>query len=379
MSRSQEHVHLNPHDPEDEFQMYGHGPIPKKKPGVVRIWVDGCFDMLHFGHTNALRQARNLGHELFVGCHSDEEVIRVKGPPIMNAEERYDALRACKWVDYVVENYPYSTRLKDMDLFEIDFVAHGDDISTDANGQNSYQAIIDAGRFKVFKRTDGISTTDLVNRMLDCTSHHQITGVPMDAAQVSHAQTRYLTTNRKIMQFSNSRSPKPDDKIVYVDGSFDLFHVGHMRLLEQARKHGTYLIVGVHEDSAVNQVKGRNYPIMNLNERVLGVLSCRWVDEVVMGVPFAVTEDVLRSLSVDVVVGGKRNEAHDKIDPWELPKQRGIFIEADSGSDLTTDGVIRRVMQHRDAFVERQKKKAVKDAKAEESKPEEYRNVREVN
>jgi ethanolamine-phosphate cytidylyltransferase len=377
-----ENVLLNPHEKDDAYPLYGLGPVPPKKAGTVRIWVDGCFDMLHFGHTNALRQARALGTELFVGCHSDEEVQRVKGPPTMTAKERYDALRACKWVDYVVENYPYSTRLKDMDLLEIDYVAHGDDISMDANGQNSYQEIINAGKFKVFKRTDGISTTDLVSRMLLCTSDHQIRGVPLDGSasqeDETRAQKRYLTTNRKILQFSNSKSPKDSDRIVYVDGSFDLFHVGHMRLLEEARKHGTYLIAGVHEDSVVNKVKGKNYPIMNLNERVLGVLSCRYVDEVVMGVPFSVTEEVVKSLHIDVVVGGKRNEPHDHGDPWAVPKALGVFVEVESHSDLTTEGVIRRVLEHRDAFLARQEKKAVKDAQMEGDKPEEYRNVREV-
>jgi ethanolamine-phosphate cytidylyltransferase len=372
-----ERVHLNAHEPNDEYKLYGKGPIPKKKPGVTRIFVDGCFDMLHFGHTNALRQARALGHELFVGCHTNEEVMRFKGPPIMNAEERYEALRACKWVDYVIEDMPYCTRLKDIELLDVDFVAHGDDISTGLDGRNSYQEIIDAGKFKVFKRTDGISTTDLVGRMLLCTRDHQIRGVPVDAED-SRAQARYLTTTRKILQFSNSRSPTPDDRIVYVDGSFDLFHIGHVRLLQKAREQGTYVIVGLHEDSVTNAVKGSNYPIMNLNERVLGVLSCRYVDEVVMGVPFSVTDEVIKGLGVDVVVGGARCEEHDHGDPWKVPKAKGIFREVDSGSELTTDGVIKRVMEHRQAFIERQKKKVVKDAAMEEAKPEEYRNVREV-
>jgi len=37
----------------------------------VRVWVDGCFDMVHFGHANALRQAKGLGTKLIVGVHSD--------------------------------------------------------------------------------------------------------------------------------------------------------------------------------------------------------------------------------------------------------------------------------------------------------------------
>ena len=148
-------------------------PLPKKE-GTIRIWVDGCFDMLHFGHANALRQAASLGHELYVGIHTDEEVERFKGPPIMSHKERYAAARACKWVSRVIEGVPYVTDVNDIIKYEIDFVVHGDDLSTDLNGNNSYQSIIDIGKFKIVKRTEGISTTDLVGRMLLLTkNHHQ--------------------------------------------------------------------------------------------------------------------------------------------------------------------------------------------------------------
>lgn len=366
-----ERVHLNPHDPTDSYQLYGHGPVPKKAPGTIRIWVDGCFDMLHFGHTNAIRQARALGAELFVGCHSDAEIVRVKGPPIMLEEERYEALRSCKWVDYVVENYPYSTRLKDLALFEIDYVVHGDDMSVDANGVNSYQEIIDAGKMKIVKRTDGISTTDLVGRMLLCTKSGDDAD---DDAKVQH----YLTTTRKIVQFSNNSVPKATDSVVYVDGSFDLFHIGHMRLLEKAKKEGSYVIAGIQEDQVVAAAKGKHYPIMNINERVLGVLSCRFVDEVVMGVPYEVTASLLKNLEVKTVVAGKIHDARNNgTDPYAAAREKNILKFLDSGCGLTTAKLIERVIANRQAFLDRQAVKKNKDKSAEDNKPVEYQNIRE--
>lgn len=50
--------------------------------------MDGCFDMMHYGHCNALRQARALGDELVVGVVSDEEIIANKGPPVIPLYER---------------------------------------------------------------------------------------------------------------------------------------------------------------------------------------------------------------------------------------------------------------------------------------------------
>ena len=73
-----------------------------------RIYIDGCWDIMHSGHFNAIRQAKMLGKTLVVGIHSDEEIMRNKGISVMNNEERIAMIKACKWVDEVVENAPYS-------------------------------------------------------------------------------------------------------------------------------------------------------------------------------------------------------------------------------------------------------------------------------
>lgn len=56
---------------------------------VRKVWADGCFDLMHYGHANALRQAREFGDYLVVGVHSDEEIRKNKGPPVMTEQERY--------------------------------------------------------------------------------------------------------------------------------------------------------------------------------------------------------------------------------------------------------------------------------------------------
>ena len=51
----------------------------------------------------------------------------------------------------------------------------------------------------------------------------------------------------------------------------------------------------------MNSYKGRNYPIMSHHERVLNVLSCKVVDEVVIGAPLHVTPQLIKALKIDVL------------------------------------------------------------------------------
>ena len=53
------------------------------------VWSDGCFDLVHFGHANQMRQAKDMGQYLYVGVHSDDEIKKHKGPPVFTESERY--------------------------------------------------------------------------------------------------------------------------------------------------------------------------------------------------------------------------------------------------------------------------------------------------
>jgi len=89
---------------------------------------------------------------------------------------------------------------------------------------------------------------------------------------------------------------------VYLDGSFDLLHKGHVETIQKAKELGDYLIVGVHDDRTVNRIKGLNYPIMNLHERTLNLLALKYVDDVIMGAPWEITEDMIKTLNIQIVV-----------------------------------------------------------------------------
>jgi len=69
--------------------------------------------------------------------------------------------------------------------------------------------------------------------------------------------------------------------IGYTTGVFDLFHVGHLRLIKNAKKLCDKLIVGVSSDSLVYDLKGRR-PVIPLSERLEIVKSISYVDSVVV-------------------------------------------------------------------------------------------------
>ncbi|CAD5220915.1 unnamed protein product [Bursaphelenchus xylophilus] len=348
-----------------------------------RVWCDGCYDMVHFGHANQLRQAKEMGQKLVVGVHNDEEITKHKGPPVFNQNERYRMVRGIKWVDEIVEDAPYSTTIETLDKYDCDFCVHGNDITLTADGVDTYAEVKEAGRYRECERTAGVSTTDLVGRMLLMTrSHHsQCEDMTPDHEQKAHKLStdhgagspwtrvsKFMPSTQTILQFADGKAPAPGDTIVYVCGAFDLFHVGHLCFLEEARKLGDYLIVGIYPDQVVNSYKGRNNPIMTLHERVLSVLAYKPVSEVVIGAPYEVTRELIDRFRIDIVVNGVRgHHQHDGIDRFHVPKTLGIYREIESGNRMTTDKIVERIIAHRQAFESRNQKKERKEIAAFEA------------
>uniref|UniRef100_A0A669BHM3 ethanolamine-phosphate cytidylyltransferase n=1 Tax=Oreochromis niloticus TaxID=8128 RepID=A0A669BHM3_ORENI len=338
---------------------------PEKRRRRIRVWCDGCYDMVHYGHSNQLRQAKAMGDYLIVGVHTDSEISKHKGPPVFTQEERYKMVRAIKWVDEVVEGAPYVTTLETLDKYNCDFCVHGDDITLTVDGKDTYEEVKKSGRYREIRYTTNYTEVNLLYSylshytsfaffLIDQKGHSPWTGV-----------SQFLQTSQKIIQFASGQEPQPGDTIIYVAGAFDLFHIGHVDFLEVVHKlaEKPYIIVGLHFDQEVNRYKGKNYPIMNVHERTLSVLACRYVSEVVIGAPFAVTKDLLDHFKVDLVCHGKTEIYPDKdgSDPYAEPRRKGILRTVDSGNSLTTDAIVQRIIKNRLLFEARNQKKEAKE------------------
>jgi len=96
---------------------------------------------------------------------------------------------------------------------------------------------------------------------------------------------------------------KNNKQIVFTNGCFDILHVGHVKYLENAKKLGDILIVGINSDDSVKRLKGKSRPINSLDDRSLIIASLSSVDYVV-----SFEEDtplnLIKSITPDILVKG---------------------------------------------------------------------------
>ena len=96
---------------------------------------------------------------------------------------------------------------------------------------------------------------------------------------------------------------KEGKKIVFTNGCFDLLHPGHIKCLEEAKKLGDVLIVGINSDQSVKRLKGPQRPIMPLWGRMMLLGALEAVDYVVCFEEDTPLE-LIKELQPDVLVKG---------------------------------------------------------------------------
>lgn len=143
-------------------------PPPSDRP--VRVYADGIYDLFHYGHARSLEQAKKSfpNTYLLVGCCNDETTHKYKGKTVMTDDERYESLRHCRWVDEVIPDAPWVITKEFLDKHQIDYVAHDSLPYADASGAGNdvYEFVKSIGKFKETKRTEGISTSDILMRIV---------------------------------------------------------------------------------------------------------------------------------------------------------------------------------------------------------------------
>ena len=116
----------------------------------------------------------------------------------------------------------------------------------------------------------------------------------------------------------------------------------------------------------IKYYRGRKFPLQGLQERLLMALALSYVDDVVIGAPYIVTDDLIKSLNITKVVHVQSRE--DKVmpefadlDPFAVPKAQNIFVELPPvENDMTLEDIAARVQANREKFEAKFKSRKVK-------------------
>ncbi len=113
--------------------------------------------------------------------------------------------------------------------------------------------------------------------------------------------------NRKNLEQLLGRKPI----VGFTCSTFDLFHAGHVVMLQEAKEQCDYLIVGLLSDPTISRPTTKNKPIQSMFERYLQVFACSFVDQII---PFQTEEeicDIIKTFNPDIRIVGEEYEGKD--------------------------------------------------------------------
>ena len=93
-------------------------------------------------------------------------------------------------------------------------------------------------------------------------------------------------------------------KVGLTASTFDLFHAGHVVMLEEAKRMCDYLIVAIQTDPTIDRPDTKNRPIQSIVERQIQIKACRYVDEVIVYTTEKDLDDILKTLPINVRILG---------------------------------------------------------------------------
>jgi choline-phosphate cytidylyltransferase len=147
-------------------EMAKNGSVNRK----IRIYTDGIYDLFHQGHARQMMQAKNIFPNaevyLIIGACNDELTHTMKGRTVMTDVERYEAIRHCRYVDEIIRDAPWKITDEFMEKHKIDFVAQDSTPYVTQDCDDLYKEIKEKGYFVATERTEGVSTSALVARLV---------------------------------------------------------------------------------------------------------------------------------------------------------------------------------------------------------------------
>ncbi len=129
------------------------------------VFTNGCFDVLHVGHTRYLKQARDCGDLLIIGLNTDSSVRKLKGPtrPLVSEDERAEVLACLEFVDYVIKFDEDTPALLIDSIVPNVLVKGGDYKADDVVGAKTVRDA--GGRVEIVPFVEGHSSSGLIEKI----------------------------------------------------------------------------------------------------------------------------------------------------------------------------------------------------------------------
>lgn len=119
----------------------------------------GTFDVLHAGHINLLRRAREMGDRLIVALSNDTFNAGKHKTSLLDYQNRKAVLESIRYVDMVIEEYSWEQKVADIANYEVDVFVIGDDWRGHFDFLKTHCEVV------YLPRTDGISSTEIRNEI----------------------------------------------------------------------------------------------------------------------------------------------------------------------------------------------------------------------
>jgi histidinol-phosphate aminotransferase len=244
---------------------------------IKRYFIDGCFDGYHYGHVNAILQAKKMCDVLVCGTHQDDELTNTKGPPLFTYSERLFMLQHCRLIDEISLPVSYITTVMSLDSNNCTHFLHSNEDMSILNYVDPLYPIKKSGRYLTYERTIGISTTSLFYRL-----HNYI----------MNKSIQYNTDNAYLYNIIDTlKMYLPVKKnIHYLYHSWDLLCSSHVNyLVNYKQKWNCSIVACISLDDKT---------IYNQLERAIMLLSIKEIDDIVFETPESYKKD-WKSIDID--------------------------------------------------------------------------------
>lgn len=195
---------------------------------------------------------------------------------------------------------------------------------------------------------DAVDTAHLANLAAGVVvGHHGTAAISSDALAAAISGEAALEQAAKIRDLPAMRAQvaawrAAGERVVFTNGCFDLLHVGHVTYLEQARRHGQRLVVGLNTDRSVRALKGTGRPVISEQDRARVLAALAAVDGVVLfdaDTPMA----LIQALRPEVLVKGADYREDEVVGAAEVKAWGGQVVLVPLVAERSTSAIVGRM------------------------------------